>query len=79
MQKLPIGEQFFSRLREKNLLYVDKTQQIYELMNAGALIFLSRPRRFGKSLLTTTLKEIYQGNRELFRGLWSHSSFKPGT
>jgi hypothetical protein len=70
MQKLPIGEQFFSRLREKNLLYVDKTQQIYQLMNAGTLIFLSRPRRFGKSLLTTTLKEIYQGNRELFRGLW---------
>lgn len=70
MQKLPIGEQFFSRLREKNLLYVDKTQQIYELMNAGALVFLSRPRRFGKSLLTTTLKEIYQGHRELFHGLW---------
>lgn len=70
MQKLPIGEQFFDRLREKNFVYVDKTEQIYALMNTGPLIFLSRPRRFGKSLLTTTLQEIYRGNRELFRGLW---------
>lgn len=70
MQKLPIGEQFFDRLRENNFLYVDKTQQIYELMQVGSLVFLSRPRRFGKSLLTTTLQAIYQGKRELFQGLW---------
>ncbi|HRW09197.1 MAG TPA: AAA family ATPase [Caldilineaceae bacterium] len=70
MQKLPIGEQFFARLRERNLLYVDKTEQIFNLMNVGSQVFLSRPRRFGKSLLTTTLKEIYRGNRALFQGLW---------
>ena len=70
MQKLPIGEQFFARLRERNLLYVDKTEQIYHLMNLGTQVFLSRPRRFGKSLLTTTLKEIYLGNQSLFEGLW---------
>ncbi|MCE7989569.1 MAG: AAA family ATPase [Caldilinea sp. CFX5] len=70
MQKLPIGEQFFDRLREKNLLYVDKTRQIYDLMQVAPFVFLSRPRRFGKSLLTTTLREIYRGNRDLFRGLW---------
>lgn len=70
MQKLPIGEQFFARLRERNLLYVDKTEQIYQLMNVGTYVFLSRPRRFGKSLLTTTLQEIYRGNRTLFQGLW---------
>ena len=70
MQKLPIGEQFFDRLRENNFLYVDKTEQIYKLMQVGALVFLSRPRRFGKSLLTTTLKAIVQGKRELFQGLW---------
>ena len=56
MQKLPIGEQFFDRLRENNFLYVDKAQQIYEMMQVGSLVFLSRPRRFGKSLLSTTLQ-----------------------
>ena len=70
MQKLPIGEQHFTRLRERNLLYVDKTELIYDLMDAGTFVFLSRPRRFGKSLLTTTLQEIFRGNRALFQGLW---------
>jgi hypothetical protein len=70
MQRLPIGEQEFTRLRERNEVYVDKTQQIHELMNAGRFLFLSRPRRFGKSLLVTTLAEIYRGNRVLFQGLW---------
>lgn len=70
MQKLPIGIQDFSSLREEGYLYVDKTKEIYELMNAGKFLFLSRPRRFGKSLLTTTLAEIYRGNRALFQGLW---------
>lgn len=70
MQKLPIGEQYFARLRERGFVYVDKTEQIYDLMDAGTYLFLARPRRFGKSLLTTTLKEIYRGNRALFQGLW---------
>ena len=70
MQKLPIGEQEFTLLRARNELYVDKTRHIYALMNAGRFLFLSRPRRFGKSLLVTTLAEIYRGNRALFQGLW---------
>lgn len=70
MQKLPIGEQSFKRLREENQLYVDKTRHIYDLLNTGKFIFLSRPRRFGKSLLTTTLQELFRGNKALFQGLW---------
>jgi len=70
MQKLPIGIQHFNLLRQEGYLYVDKTQQIHTLINAGTFLFLSRPRRFGKSLLTTTLRELYLGNRALFQGLW---------
>lgn len=70
MQKLPIGIQSFARLRQQNYIYVDKTKLIYQLMNLAPFVFLARPRRFGKSLLTTTLQEIYRGNRALFHGLW---------
>jgi hypothetical protein len=70
MRKLPIGIQSFVRLREQNYVYVDKTRLIYDLMNVGEFVFLSRPRRFGKSLLTTTLQEIFRGNQALFQGLW---------
>ncbi len=70
MQQLPVGEQEFVQLRQRNDLYVDKTQLIHELMRAGRFLFLARPRRFGKSLLITTLEEIYRGNRSLFQGLW---------
>jgi len=51
MKKLPTGRQNFAALMKENLLYVDKTRQIYELIDSGNLYFLSRPRRFGKSLL----------------------------
>lgn len=70
MQTLPIGIQDFPQLRERNHIYVDKTAQIFDLMRVGAFVFLSRPRRFGKSLLTTTLKAIFEGKRALFAGLW---------
>jgi Predicted AAA-ATPase len=70
MQKLPIGFQFFDDLRKSGCLYVDKTEQIHTLTQTGKFIFLSRPRRFGKSLLVSTLQHIFQGNRELFKGLW---------
>lgn len=70
MQKLPIGIQFFDSLREGDFLYVDKTEQIHRLINTGTFVFLSRPRRFGKSLLVSTLQHLFQGRRELFRGLW---------
>lgn len=70
MQKLPIGIQYFTRLREQNCVYVDKTEQIHSLLNAGTFLFLSRPRRFGKSLLISTLQQIFLGNKSLFQGLW---------
>jgi hypothetical protein len=70
MQKLPIGIQFFDSLREGNFLYVDKTEQIHRLINTGTFVFLSRPRRFGKSLLVSTLQQLFQGRKELFQGLW---------
>ena len=70
MQKLPIGEQSFKNLREENNVDVDKTRQIYDLLHTGKFVFLSRPRRFGKSLLTTTLQELFRGNKARFQGLW---------
>jgi hypothetical protein len=70
LQRLPVGIQTFSELRSRNCLYVDKTENIAQLLNTGKYFFLSRPRRFGKSLLLSTIKEIYQGNRALFDGLW---------
>jgi len=68
-QKLPIGIQTFSEIIKEDYLYVDKTKKIYELISTGKTYFLSRPRRFGKSLLISTLEEIYKGNKELFKGL----------
>jgi GTPase SAR1 family protein len=70
LRNLPIGVQTFKKMRELNYVYVDKTQHVYNLaINEGAY-FLSRPRRFGKSLLISTFKELFQGNRALFKGLW---------
>ncbi len=70
MKKLPIGIQEFSKLIEDGYLYVDKTEHYHRLISGGTYYFLSRPRRFGKSLLISTLKEIFRGNRALFKGLW---------
>jgi Predicted AAA-ATPase/PD-(D/E)XK nuclease superfamily len=67
---LPIGIQEFRELRNKNCVYVDKTEYIHRLVTEGWYYFLSRPRRFGKSLLVSTLKELFSGSRELFEGLW---------
>lgn len=69
-QKLPIGIQSFQKLREEGYLYVDKTEHIYRLVTEGSYYFLSRPRRFGKSLLLSTLKALFQGQKKLFDGLW---------
>ena len=69
MQKLPIGIQSFKCLREDGYLYVDKTEVIYRLVTEAKVYFLSRPRRFGKSLLCSTLKAYFEGDRELFKGL----------
>ncbi len=69
MKRLPTGRQNFKEIIEKNLIYVDKTHQIYELILEGSLYFLSRPRRFGKSLLISTLEHIFSGQKELFQNL----------
>lgn len=70
MQQLPLGIQDFRKIRKQNLLYIDKTKFIYELLEVGEVYFLSRPRRFGKSLLISTFAELFLGSKELFQGLW---------
>ena len=67
--KYPIGMQSFSQIREDGYVYVDKTALIYDLVTTGKIYFLSRPRRFGKSLLVSTLENYFLGRKELFRGL----------
>ena len=76
MQNLPIGIQTFEKIISNDFLYVDKTELIYKLINSGGFYFLSRPRRFGKSLLVSTLKEIFSGNKELFKGLYIYNKIK---
>lgn len=70
MKKLPIGIQDFRQLRQGGYLYVDKTEHIHRLIDTGKYYFFSRPRRFGKSLLISTLRELFLASRELFGGLW---------
>ena len=69
IRKLPIGIQSFEELRTEGYLYVDKTDLIYKLVTEGKQYFLSRPRRFGKSLLTTTLQAYFGGKKDFFKGL----------
>lgn len=81
---LPIGIQTFRNLRESNGYYVDKTGYALRLAEEGKYYFLSRPRRFGKSLFLDTLKELFEGSRELFEGLeafgrWDWSVRSPVT
>lgn len=77
MKNLPIGIQTFSHLMEHNYLYVDKTEQIHRLLDLGGkFYFLSRPRRFGKSLLISTLYELFSGNRDLFNNLWIYDKIE---
>ena len=68
-RKFPIGVQNFEKIRKGDFLYVDKTELIYQLVDSGSYYFLSRPRRFGKSLLISTLEAYFQGKKELFEGL----------
>jgi hypothetical protein len=68
---LPVGRQYFASVRKANTIYVDKTQYIYKLCEpSNGYYFLSRPRRFGKSLTLDTINELFSGNRALFQGLW---------
>jgi len=69
-QKLPVSINDFETMRTDGYIYVDKTRDIYRMVTQGKFYFLSRPRRFGKSVLITTLKSVFQGRRDLFEGLW---------
>ena len=70
MKKLPVGLQDFRKLRTQGYLYVDKTRYLYELAKEMTPFFLSRPRRFGKSLTVSTLKYLFQGEKALFQDTW---------
>jgi hypothetical protein len=70
MKRLPVGIYSFEVIRKNNYVYVDKTEHVYRLVDQGMFYFLSRPRRFGKSLLVTTLMNLFAGRKELFEGLW---------
>jgi len=74
-KQIRLGKQTFKFLIENNYLYVDKTKEIYELINNESTVFLSRPRRFGKSLLVSTLEELFKGNKELFKGLYIYDKW----
>jgi len=76
MQQLPIGIQTFKKIREDNLLYIDKTKDIKYLIETGDYYFISRPRRFGKSLLISTIAEIFRGNKKLFEGLYIYDKIE---
>lgn len=83
LAKLPIGIQDFTDLREKDYLYVDKTRYLVDLIDRGKVYFLSRPRRFGKSLTVSTFDALFSGKKELFQGLYAEEfmnrpDFKPG-
>ena len=69
MVKYPIGIQPFEKIRQGGYLYIDKTQYVYDLANSFGYVFLSRPRRFGKSLLTSTFNAYFSGRKDLFEGL----------
>ena len=73
--RYPIGQQDFKTLRERNLLYIDKTEYVRKIVDdGGQYFFLARPRRFGKSLFLSTLRYFFEGQRELFKGLYIDST-----
>jgi hypothetical protein len=70
LQKLPLGLQDFREIIQGHYKYIDKTKYIHSIASRGKFYFLSRPRRFGKSLTVSTLQELYNGSKTLFKGLW---------
>ena len=79
LPKLPIGIQTFEKIRSEGYIYVDKTRYLVNLIDSGTVYFLSRPRRFGKSLTVSTFEALFSGRRELFEGLSAESFFdRPG-
>ena len=79
MKNLPIGIYTLSKIINNNSVYIDKTELLYELISNPLYYFLSRPRRFGKSLLVDTLEEIFKGNKPLFKGLWIEDKIEWGS
>ncbi|MEZ4962734.1 MAG: AAA family ATPase [Saprospiraceae bacterium] len=75
MKKYPIGIQDFRKIIEGGYVYVDKTRIIHQMISTGNYYFLSRPRRFGKSLMLSTIKEMFLGSKELFKGLWIENNW----
>ena len=75
MKKLPIGIQTFENLIREGFVYVDKTQFVSAITLQSKYYFLSRPRRFGKSLFLSTIKAAFEGKRELFDGLYLHDNW----
>ncbi|MDR2461191.1 MAG: AAA family ATPase, partial [Deltaproteobacteria bacterium] len=74
MKNLPTGIADFEEVIKENYVYADKTKLLYQLLQHNKPYFLSRPRRFGKTLLLSTLEAILKGRRELFKGLWIEDS-----
>ena len=70
LRRLPVGIQTFEKIIENDMLYIDKTEYIWNMIHTNNCVFLSRPRRFGKSLLVSTLQSYFEGKKELFKGLF---------
>ena len=79
LKRLPVGIQTFEKIRENGMLYIDKTEYIWNMIHFSNYIFLSRPRRFGKSLLISTLQAYFEGRKDLFKGLFIETVEKEWT
>ena len=79
LKRLPVGLQTYEKVIEQNCLYIDKTEYIWKMMNVCKYIFLNRPRRFGKSLLVSTLQAYFEGRKDLFKGLFIETVEKDWT
>ena len=79
LKRLPLGIQTFSNIIEDDMLYIDKTEYIWNMIHLSKYIFLSRPRRFGKSLLVSTLQAYFEGRKDLFKGLFIETVEKEWT
>ncbi|UAY55497.1 ATP-binding protein [Arachidicoccus terrestris] len=75
LTKYPIGIQSFREIRDGGYVYIDKTEIIHKMVDTGKYYFLSRPRRFGKTLLVNTIRELFNGSKALFEGLWIHDNW----
>jgi hypothetical protein len=78
MKKLPIGLSTLKKIRDDGYLYIDKTHHVANMVNNGVYYFLSRPRRFGKSLFVDTLKQAFLGDKEVFTGLYLENNWDWG-